>query len=550
MTTFDELEVRARAWMATDPDPETRARTAAMLSAGDEAGLRAAFGEVLRFGTAGIRGTLGPGPGHMNRALIRRVSAGVARYLVRTVAGARARGVVIGHDARRGSEVFAADAAQVLAAEGIRVIRCGLAPTPLVAFALRELGAAAGVVVTASHNPPEYNGYKVYWHNGAQIVPPVDAGIAAEIDAADEVTLDTRGIEDAPADLGERYLRALRDQIAHVPRGDRPAVVVYTPLHGVGAALCEPAMVAEGVTVCTVPEQREPDGAFPTVAFPNPEEAGALDLAEALAAEVNADLVVANDPDADRLAACVPGPDGRLVRLTGDELGALLGDALLETAGGAGAVVATTFVSSDLLGLLAAERGAECVTTLTGFKWIWNQALERVEAGGRFVFGYEEALGYSVGPAVRDKDGIGAAMLLCRLARGPISLADRLAGIRARHGLIATRQKSLSDYRPGGAERMAALMVTLRDRPPARIGESAVVRRRDLLTEPVPPMPPSDMLMLWLQDDSRIVVRPSGTEPKLKLYLQVREPDGPDAAARASARLDALVAAATALVAG
>lgn len=562
-TSDDIARLRARAleWLAHDPDPETRALTEALLARDDadaHAELRACFGARLAFGTAGIRGLLGPGPGRMNRALVRRVTAGVAQYLTANVPDARRRGVVIGHDARRGSVEFAADASRVMAGAGIRVYRCRpLSPTPLVAFAALELGCACAIVVTASHNPPAYNGYKVYWANGAQIIPPVDVGIAAAIDAVAGVQVADDGIEDAPPELEARYLAAISDQVAHVPTGEGRITVVYTPLHGVGARLCEAALGAQGVDVMTVPEQRAPDGAFPTVVFPNPEEAGALDLADALAdatGDPNAtavDLILANDPDADRLSVTVR-VDGALRRLSGDELGAVLGDALLEARGADAnradrAFVGRSIVSSELLGQIAAYHGAACVETLTGFKWLWNVALEREAAGGRFVFAYEEAIGYSVGPAVRDKDGIGAAALVARLASGERTLWDRLQAIWERHGYYATRQRSIVDSSPDGVRRHAERMKQLRAHPPTTVAGQAVHRRRDL-ADGIDGLPPADCLAWWLSDGTRIMIRPSGTEPKLKIYLQVIRPWAPGAEASAAARLDELGDALSALV--
>ena len=555
MSDANDVRRRAAAWLAADPEPETRAATQALLddtTDGADERLASCFGEWLEFGTAGIRGLFGPGPGRMNRALVRRVTAGLADYLGRTVPEARARGVVIGHDARRGSVEFAADAAGVLSAAGFRVIRLPKhAPTPLVAFALLHLRAAAGIVVTASHNPPDYNGYKVYWENGAQIVPPHDTGIASAIASNPPYALSDALVEDAPASLSADFLAALDAQLQAVPRGTRPLRLVYTPLHGVGAPLCEAALRSEGADVLTVAQQREPDGRFPTVAFPNPEEKGALDLAEALADREGIDLVIANDPDADRVATVVRigvvRRGGKLRRLTGDELGVVLGDALLEARGidrnrADRAFVAHSIVSSDLLARVAAHHGAECFETLTGFKWIWNGALDHEARGGTFVFGYEEALGYSVGRAVHDKDGIGAAQLVARLARSERGLWERLSAIWERHGFITSRQKSLVDSAPGGIARNAGRMAALRASPPSEVAGVAVARVRDL-AQGADGLAPHDCLTWWLEDGTRIMFRPSGTEPKLKVYLQVLETYDAGAVARGDARLDALQAA-------
>ena len=561
--TTDELRARAQRWLHHDPDPDTRAATEALLALADDEGaqeLELCFGERLAFGTAGIRGLLGPGPGRMNRALVQRVTQGLADYLLATVPGARERGVVVGHDARRQSDEFAADTVAVLAGAGFRVLECApLAPTPLVAFALNELGAAAAVVVTASHNPPEYNGYKVYWENGAQIIPPHDVGIAAAIDAVEPAGIFTverpsPRIEDVPADLEERYLAAVAEQIEFVPAGGAARTIVYTPLHGVGAALCERAMRAQGVEIATVVEQRAPDGAFPTVRFPNPEEEGALDLALELARTVDADLVLANDPDADRLAVALRQGAGYR-QLSGDELGAVLADALLEARGAewnraSQAFVARSVVSSTLIERVAAHHGAAGFETLTGFKWLWNAALERQARGAVHVFSYEEALGYSVGPAVRDKDGISAAALVARLARDPArSLWSRLLAIWERHGHYATRQRSIVDAEPGGMERHAARLARLREGPPTALAGHRVERVQDY-ARPGGDLPPSNCLALHLEGGSRVMVRPSGTEPKLKIYLQAVLPWSATAPRAARARLDQLERAMLELVLG
>ncbi|MBT9557358.1 MAG: phospho-sugar mutase [Myxococcales bacterium] len=545
----------ARRWLAVDPDAATRATTEALLAAGGDA-LEAAFGSRLQFGTAGIRGTLGPGPGHLNRLLIRYVTAGLADYLVATVPNARERGVVVGHDARIGSPEFAAETVAVLTGAGFRVYTCPPeSPTPLMAFALLQHGAAAAVVVTASHNPPEYNGYKVYWENGAQIIPPHDHGIAAAIDA---VIASGRaiplGAETATAITpGAAYLAAVTEQAARIPLPkDAPRVrVTYTPLHGVGAGLCEPAMAAEGADVTTVTAQRAPDGRFPTVRFPNPEEAGAMDLADRTALETGAELIVANDPDADRLAAGVVTPTG-IRRFTGDELGALFADALLEARGrernlAERAFVGRSLVSSELLTAIARHHGADGIETLTGFKWLWNGALDLIAEGRTYVFAYEEALGYSVGPVARDKDGIGAAATLIRIARQK-PLLQRLYDIYARHGYYGTRQKSVSDPSPGGLARLTARVGAIATTPPATLSGLPIARVRDF-TVPQDGLPATEGVGLWLADGTRVLVRPSGTEPKIKIYIQVVQPwTGPETEAATRLRIDALEAEVAALL--
>lgn len=556
MTAYGVLESAARRWRAHDPDPQSRASIDAMLAAGDHAALQASFGERLQFGTAGIRGVLGVGPGFMNRALVRFVSQGLCEYLQAQVPGARERGIALGHDARRGSAEFAAEAAAVFSAAGFKVLLSPpQSPTPLVAFSLLRHNAAAAVVVTASHNPPEYNGYKVYWGNGAQIIPPHDHGIAAAIDrviARDEAPPQGEAGPIVPVDDRQAYLAAVSAQCAHAlpEAGDLPLRVVYTPLHGVGAELCEQVLAAQGAEVFTVAAQRTPDGGFPTVRFPNPEEPGALDLAEALVAETGAALLVANDPDADRLAAAWVGPSG-LHRFTGDELGALFADALLEARGaarnqGERAFVGRSLVSSELLDRIADHYGAAHMETLTGFKWLWNQAVDRQADGQTYVFAYEEALGYSVGPVARDKDGIGAAAMLARIARRGSPLA-RLEAIYARHGYYATRQKSVSDASPGGLARLQAAVVRLAKAPPSALGGLPVVRSLDFQA-PGGDLPPTEGVGLWLSDGTRVLVRPSGTEPKIKVYLQLVETWAAGCRERAGARLDRIEAEVVALV--
>jgi phosphomannomutase len=424
-----DLLAAARRWIAADPDPDTRQEMQSLLDARDHAALEDRLGSALTFGTAGLRGVLGAGTNRMNLAVVLRTTVGLCRYLRAVDPAGAQRGVVVGYDGRRMSREFAEAAARVIAAEGLPChLFDDLGPTPLVAYAVRALEAAAGVMVTASHNPPEYNGYKVYWGNGAQIIPPQDVGIAAAIDAAPPASeLQLPSLDEArasgrvtavPAALTTEY----RDAVLALdpdPAG-APLRIVYTAMHGVGAALATDVLARRG-EVFSVPAQHAPDGRFPTVRFPNPEEPGAMDLALALARETHADLVIANDPDADRLAAAIPEGVG-WTQLTGNEVGVLLGHELLTRAIAQGAapetlLVALSIVSSPLLPRIAHALGAECAETLTGFKWIANRAMDvQRERGLRFVFGYEEALGYSVGELVRDKDGVSAAYALAGLA--------------------------------------------------------------------------------------------------------------------------------------
>ncbi len=529
-----ELLAAARAWLAEDPDPGTRTELASLLESGDMHALAERFSRRLEFGTAGLRGALGAGPNRMNRALVRRTTAGLAAYLRATGATGP---VVVGYDARHQSDVFAADTAAVLSGAGFAALVLPRPlPTPVLAFAVRHLGAAAGVMVTASHNPPEDNGYKVYLGDGAQIVPPADAEISAAIDAVGPLA----GVPLAETwqRLGEEVLAAYLDAVAAlslVP--DRDVRVAYTPLHGVGRNVVLAAFARAGFPPPeVVVEQAEPDPDFPTVAFPNPEEPGAADLLLATAARTGADLAIANDPDADRLAVAV---GGRL--LTGDELGALLADHVLRHTTGADRLVVTTIVSSSLLQDLARAHGVAYAETLTGFKWIVRAAEAR--PGFRLVFGYEEALGYVVGDVVRDKDGISAALAVAELAAAEKAtgrtLLDRLDELEAEHGVHATEQVSI---RVTDLAAIALVMADLRGRPPRALGGSAVTGMADLLTGGR--LPASDVLVYSLDFGGRVIVRPSGTEPKLKAYLEVVERvvggDLAPARARAAERLAAL----------
>jgi phosphomannomutase len=540
----------AEAWLAEDPDPTTAAELRALLAAcdaGDAAAqkdLAERFTGALEFGTAGLRGVLGAGPQRMNRVLVRKVSAGLAAYLEANVPDARARGVVIGHDARHLSREFAEDTARVLGGAGIRSFLAHRPwPTPMTAWAVTAQRACAGIMVTASHNPPEYNGYKVYWGNGAQIIPPHDTGIAAaiaQVGPSDRLAmpgLDALRASGVVVDLTEAlhddYLAAVVRLRASPALDGRDLVIAYTPLHGVGARSVEPGLRLAGFpAIHTEPSQREPDPAFPTVAFPNPEEKGAMDRVLALAAKLGADLVLANDPDADRLCVAVPdagaaGAGGSGYRaLTGDQLGAVLADYLLEVGPRDRRMVATTIVSSQLLGFLARQAGAEYRETLTGFKWIANVAIAwQAETGGRFVMGYEEALGYTVGDLVRDKDGVSAALLFAELAawnraRGRTVL-EHLDDLYRRVGLFLTEQVSVTATGDDAMELLGDKMRRFRAEPPTAIAGHPIEETVDL-AKGAGGLPPSDVLVYKLAGGRRIIMRPSGTEPKLKSYYEVR----------------------------
>lgn len=538
----------ARRWIAADPDPTTRQEMQSLVDAGDLVALEDRLGSSLTFGTAGLRGVLGAGTNRMNLAVVLRTTAGLCRYLVAVDPARAQRGVVVGYDGRRMSREFAEAAARVIASEGLPChLFDDLGPTPLVAYAVLALDAAAGVMVTASHNPPEYNGYKVYWGNGAQIIPPQDVGIAAAIDAAppaSELRLPSLAearaagrVTAVPATLTTAY----RDAVLALDPGPAgaPLRIVYTAMHGVGAALATDVLARRG-EVFSVPEQHAPDGAFPTVRFPNPEEPGAMDLALALAREKRADLVIANDPDADRLAVAIPEKVG-WTQLTGNEVGVLLGHELLTRAIAQGAapsslLVALSIVSSPLLPRIARDLGAECAETLTGFKWIANRAMEVQRARGlRFVFGYEEALGYSVGELVRDKDGVSAAYALAglagRLKAQGRTLRDRLDEIARAYGLFVSGQHSVTAPGAEGRAAIDAAMRSFRAEPPWTLCGTPVLEVTDYQSglrtratgESAPTgLPPSDVLSFALEGGSRVMLRPSGTEPKIKYYFDLR----------------------------
>jgi len=533
-----ELRAAAQAWLADDPDPDTRAELEALLESSDPAAvaeLEDRFSGPLEFGTAGLRGALGAGPNRMNRVVVTRAAAGLAAYLRST--GAQGP-VVIGYDARHNSDVFARDTAEVMTGAGFEALLLPRPlPTPLLAYAIGDRAACAGVMVTASHNPPQDNGYKVYLGDGSQIVPPADSEISARISAVPRLAEVPRG--DAGTVLGEEIVeRYLATLAGVVEPGPRDLSIVYTPLHGVGNDLVLRALDAAGFAApAVVTAQERPDPEFPTVAFPNPEEPGAMDLALELASTTGADLVVANDPDADRCAAAVPTPEGwRMLR--GDEVGALLGSALLGR--GRTGTYAASIVSSTLLGKLAAAAGQPYAETLTGFKWIG-----RVPG---LAFGYEEALGYCVDPGqVKDKDGISALLLLCDLAARTRAqgrtLLDLLDDLARAHGLHATDQLSV---RVEDLALIGTAMERLRTAPPARLGGLAVEGVDDLALGSAS-LPPTEGLRYRLAEGARVVVRPSGTEPKLKCYLEVVVPVTGEAAtdvaaARTAAgeRLDAL----------
>lgn len=562
---MDVLE-QARTWLAQDPDAETRAELETLLVAAESgseealADLHARFDSRLQFGTAGLRGEIAAGPNRMNRVLVAQAAAGFARYLLDHADGGTPS-VVIGYDGRKNSDVFARDTAELMTGAGIRAILLPrMLPTPVLAFAVRHLQVSAGVMVTASHNPPNDNGYKVYLggeDHGSQIVSPVDAEIEARIlevargSVADLPRSDAYDV--ASDDIENDYIAAVAAVVG--TEAPRDAVsYTYTAMHGVGwrtaRAVFERAGFAEPIVVT---EQRDPDPAFPTVAFPNPEEPGAMDLSFATARAAGADLVIANDPDADRLAVAIPdaSAEAGYRRLSGNEVGALLGwraaqlaQATADPDRGAFGVLACSIVSSPALKAVAARYRLDFTETLTGFKW--------VSRAPGLLFGFEEALGYLVNPdTVRDKDGISAAAAFLDLANSLAAegktIADQLDAFAQEFGFFASDQISI---RVTDLSDIGRIMAKLRSAPPASLGDAKVTAIEDL-SNGFGSLPPSDVLRILLEDGSRVMVRPSGTEPKLKIYIDASSDEGslPERRATATARVEALAAAMRALTA-
>jgi phosphomannomutase len=565
VSTIDE----ARSWIAMDPDTETQRELQALVDQKDVAALEERFAGPLEFGTAGLRGLLGAGPSRMNRVTVAQATAGLCAWLKREVPDAASRGICVGRDARPKSDVFERDVIAIATGAGIPVWRFSdLVPTPVLAFAVLELHAAAGVMITASHNPPGYNGYKVYWENGAQIIPPNDQGIADGIkrcppfEQIPRLSLEearTRELLRDADELRQRYV----ERIAAEVRDTAPGAglrIAYTALHGVAEDTFRKVLARAGFDdVHSVTEQARPDGSFPTVAFPNPEEPGAMDRVLALGNEVNADLAIANDPDGDRVAVAVRGPRG-FESLSGNDIGVLLANDLLERHLGSGQpVVISTLVSSPMLGPVAASYGARWEQTLTGHKWIQNRALELEEEGYVYLFGYEEALGYAPSSAVRDKDGISSALLLAdiasRLKAREATLLDARDQLWRKHGFFADRQVSVRFEGVDAQARMNTILDRCRESPPLAIGGQAVLRMLDLerqlqwtplAVSPLVGRAASNLLVFELQGGHRAMMRPSGTEPKLKYYFYAAAParlsnDLTEAKKQAAAVLESMV---------
>jgi phosphomannomutase len=536
-----QLKFRIKHWLENDPDPHTQHELQALLDDGNETELRQRFCGRLAFGTAGLRGVVKAGPMGMNRLVVAQTSAGLGAYLKQQVKDVESRGVIIGYDGRHDSKQFADDAAGVLTAMGIKVyLTYKVAPTPLVAFGVIHLNAAAGIMVTASHNPPQYNGYKVYWGNGAQIIPPHDSAIAAYIDKAATQRISLLPLEVASAQgtleiLGDEYYQIYRQGVKHtavLQNHTQPQLVSlsYTAMHGVGAEMAETVLSDAGISkVYSVAAQREPDGDFPTVNFPNPEEKGAMDLVIAEAQKHGAMLACANDPDADRFAVAVRTVTGNYEMLSGDQVGVLLGHYLITHAPKNKHLTCTTIVSSTLLSKIAASLDATCLTTLTGFKWLANAGMAAQNDENQCLFAYEEALGYMVGSMVWDKDGLSAlvafAQLAAELASQGKTIWDRLEDIYRQHGFHLNTQVSIA-LKPTTPN----IGAYLREKLPSMIADKQVLSCddiscglrtfRDGSTETID-LPVSDVLIFKLQGGGRAIVRPSGTEPKIKCYYEV-----------------------------
>jgi phosphomannomutase len=517
MTQLETLIQQARSWIDQDPDAETVAELEKLISESDEAGLLDRFGQRIGFGTAGLRGLLGAGPNRMNRVLVAQAAAGISKYLKENFDDPS---VVIGYDARKNSDVFAKDSAQIFAGFGIRAFLFPeLAATPLVAYAVRNLGASAGVMVTASHNPPGDNGYKVYDFSGSQIISPMDAEIAKHIDEfarSGSVAALTRSesFVEVPTSVRAGYVQSVSGLLNK--HSERKSIkIVYSAMHGVGASFIQEIFKLSGLAEpAQVLSQQQPDGKFPTVSFPNPEEPGAMDESLATAEDQQADLVVVNDPDADRLAVAFKKADGGYQQLTGDQLGLILGEEMASRASREGRTgsLACSIVSSSALSKVAEHYGFGFEQTLTGFKWV-----SRVP---NLIFGYEEALGYCVDwGQVRDKDGLSAALIVAdiasALANQGYTLGDQLDKLMQRYGYFATGQISI---RVTDLTVISDLMKKLRTNPPAQIAGVAVVFED--MNQSTGSLPATDALRFKLQDGRTVIVRPSGTEAKLKCYLQ------------------------------
>lgn len=557
-----ELLTRAERFRQDDLDLETQAELDALLARAQQdelaqAELRDRFATRLSFGTAGLRGLLGAGDNRMNQRVVAQTTAALCAELAANVSNAQQRGLCVAFDGRHKSRAFADEVQAVASGAGFVVHAFEEpVPTPLLAFSVLVTGAAGGVMITASHNPAAYNGYKVYWQDGAQLNTPYDNAIAQRIERSPAVRELPRicradacahGTWHSLEALPQRYLAELQHRL-HKPCDAQPPRVAYSAMHGVGEPLARAALQLAGVDdLASVAEQALPHPDFPTVRFPNPEEPGALDRLLKLARDSRADLALANDPDADRLAAAVPGPDAEPRPLTGNELGALLCDYLLAHGDNPKRFIVTTIVTSPFAERIARAHGARVELTLTGFKWIVKRALELQAQGLQFVLGFEEALGYCVGDLVRDKDGIAAAAHVAQMARwhaaNGCSLWQALQTLYVRHGLWKSRQVSIALSDLEQAQHVQRQLTQLRRKPPSQIAGLPVSSLQDLLYGPNPSgLPASDVFIFQLEGGQRITIRPSGTEPKLKLYLDgTRQIADHDELPSANAKLEGLL---------
>lgn len=548
----EEISARAREYIARESDSDFKAEVERLITAEDFKELEDRFYRDLEFGTGGLRGLIGGGYNRMNSFIVRRATQGLCDYLKDHSKG-RSLSACIGYDSRHYSDVFALDTALIFAANGIKAfLFTSLRPTPELSFAIRYLKADTGVVVTASHNPPAYNGYKAYWNDGAQIIGPHDEGIIDRVNAVQEIKTLSKAEALAQGllvmidkEVDEPYVAMVKSKLLRpelFKKLARDVKIVFTPLHGTGALHFERIMGDLGLEVLTVPEQRQPDGNFPTVKFPNPEEAAALKMALELGIKVKADVVMASDPDADRLGIAVPDGRGGFALISGNQLGALHADYILLTLKESGRMpprpaLIKSIVTSGLMSRVAQAYGAECHECLTGFKWIADLMRRFEETGLDFVYGTEESYGYLVETEVRDKDAISAAAMTAEMtlywrSLGK-SLLQRLDELFELHGFH--EEKGLNKYFEGasGMDTMKGIMAAYRKNQPEQLGGLKVVRIRDLKTglvwdtkKPAHPekagFPTSDVIQWYLEDDTLVTVRPSGTEPKIKFYILAR----------------------------
>jgi phosphoglucomutase len=550
---------RAEAYISEEKDAKFSQEVRNLVAQKDSKELEDRFYQDLEFGTGGLRGVIGGGTNRMNTFVINRATQGLANYFIKTFpdkAQAGTLSAVIAYDSRRYSDVFAEATALIFAANGFKTyLFTSLRPTPELSFAIRTLGCDTGVVVTASHNPPQYNGYKAYWNDGAQVIEPHDAGIIAEVNAVKSVKNISR--EEAIKSgklilidslIDDKYWMMVKSKLFRpelIKEKAKEVKIVYTPLHGTGAMHVERVLGDLGLTVITVPEQRKPDGEFPTVSYPNPEEAAALKMAVELGEKEKADVVMATDPDSDRFGGAVPGPDGKFVLITGNQMGALLVDyiclSLKETGKmPAHPAIIRSIVTSSLGDRIASSYGVETVECLTGFKWIASVMAEFEKTGKHnYVFGYEESYGYNVETEVRDKDGVSAAAMCAEMtlywrSKGK-SLLDRLNDIFVDHGYFEDRAISKGFPGASGGETMKGLMARLRADGLCSIGGKKVISIRDvkegIIYDPKTPeqkkkiaLPSSNVLQFFLEDGTVVSARPSGTEPKIKFYISCPTP--------------------------